>query len=86
MINIGKKICLDPLVWGSKSEKEFLETFKNGASVAVLKRAYADLPKPEKEVKKKRITTTKEIVADLEKAVDLSKEFLALNKKKDKDG
>lgn len=52
MIKIGKKIGLDPLYWGSKSEAEFLETFKNGASVNVLKKAYKELPKPKKSKKK----------------------------------
>tara|TARA_R110000764_G_scaffold72464_4_gene148648 strand:+ start:4974 stop:5177 length:204 start_codon:yes stop_codon:yes gene_type:complete len=53
-MQIGKKIGLDPQYWGSKSEAEFLETFKNGASINVLKKAYASLPKPKKVEKTKK--------------------------------
>tara|TARA_R110000744_G_scaffold275082_2_gene388056 strand:+ start:2486 stop:2674 length:189 start_codon:yes stop_codon:yes gene_type:complete len=54
-MKIGKKIGLDPLYWGSKSEAEFLKRFKGIENEPTLKKAYAKLPKPKpvKTVKKK---------------------------------
>ena len=60
-MKIGKKIGLDPLYWGSKSEAEFLERFKGIENEPTLKEAYAKLPKPKpvKAVKKKRKSNSK---------------------------
>ena len=54
-MKIGKKIEFDEAYASSLSEAEFLEVFKNGASINVLKAAYKKLPKPKKvkEIKKK---------------------------------
>jgi hypothetical protein len=55
-MKIGKKIEFDPVWAGSLSEAEFLEVFKNGASINLLKKAYKELPKPKKvkEIKKEK--------------------------------
>ena len=55
MVFIGKKICLDPQDWESKSEADFLEKFKGVENVPTLKRAFANLPKPKKKVKTKKV-------------------------------
>ena len=56
MVELGKKIgAIDEILWGSRTEAEFLEAFKKGLPPDKLKAAYKKLPKPKKEkvVKKK---------------------------------
>jgi hypothetical protein len=56
MVELGEKIgAIDETFWGSRTEAEFLEVFKNGLPPDKLKAAYKQLPKPKKKkvVKKK---------------------------------
>ena len=53
-MKLGKKIGLDPQVWGSKPEAEFLEQFKGVENVPTLKKLYATIPKAKKETKKQK--------------------------------
>lgn len=54
-MKLGKKIGLDPQVWGSKSEAEFLEKFKGVENEPTLKRLYATIPKIKAPRKVKKI-------------------------------
>ena len=54
-MKLGKKIGIDPQVWGSKSEAEFLEKFKGVENDPTLKKLYALIPKPKPRKKKKKL-------------------------------